>query len=240
MSGLNIVLGFLVAVGTLIRDECLAVPLLFAVLLAHGAVCTGASGNPAVTVTRLLLDDGTAAAAALGVAGQILGAHLGLVVARRYWALEMTDLHVIKALMGAECSTALRSSPAQGFCVEAACGATFTLLHLGLRRKPALLRVPALAATLTFLSHAARNYTSGVANPALAYALTFRCSGFSFTQYALVYWLGTLAGATLAVFLYVGHVPRLFSKNLLYSRKGRVRGPRGRTAEKHFLLSGII
>uniref|UniRef100_A0AAY4C354 Aquaporin n=1 Tax=Denticeps clupeoides TaxID=299321 RepID=A0AAY4C354_9TELE len=169
-------------------------PFLFAVLLAHGAVCTGASGNPAVTVTRLLLDDGTAAAAALGVAGQILGAHLGLVVARRYWALEMTDLHVIKALMGAECSTALRSSPAQGFCVEAACGATFTLLHLGLRRKPALLRVPALAATLTFLSHAGRNYTSGVANPALAYALTFRCSGFSFTQYALVYWLGTLAG----------------------------------------------
>uniref|UniRef100_A0AAY4C1M4 Aquaporin n=1 Tax=Denticeps clupeoides TaxID=299321 RepID=A0AAY4C1M4_9TELE len=171
-----------------------ALTVLFAVLLAHGAVCTGASGNPAVTVTRLLLDDGTAAAAALGVAGQILGAHLGLVVARRYWALEMTDLHVIKALMGAECSTALRSSPAQGFCVEAACGATFTLLHLGLRRKPALLRVPALAATLTFLSHAGRNYTSGVANPALAYALTFRCSGFSFTQYALVYWLGTLAG----------------------------------------------
>lgn len=31
-------------------------------------------------------------------------------------------------------------------------------------------------------------------NPSLAYGLTFYCPGFTFTEYAVVYWLGSLTG----------------------------------------------
>ncbi|KAJ0065313.1 hypothetical protein NL108_007040, partial [Boleophthalmus pectinirostris] len=37
-----------------------------------------------------------------------------------------------------------------------------------------------------------RNYTSGFVNPSLAYGLTFHCPGFSYLQYALVYWISSV------------------------------------------------
>lgn len=39
-------------------------------------------------------------------------------------------------------------------------------------------------------------------------------------------------GMTLALFLYMGHIPRIFSKNLLYSQKTRFRVPKGDKGEK--------
>lgn len=41
---------------------------------------------------------------------------------------------------------------------------------------------------------AARSYTSAYVNPSLAYGLTFFCSGFTWAEYALVYWLGPFTG----------------------------------------------
>lgn len=40
------------------------------------------------------------------------------------------------------------------------------------------------------------------------------------------------SGMTLALFLYMGHIPRIFSKNLLYSQKTRFRVPKGDKGEK--------
>lgn len=37
-------------------------------------------------------------------------------------------------------------------------------------------------------------------NPSLAYGLTFHCPGFTFTQYAVVYWLGSFTGKLLYKF----------------------------------------
>lgn len=108
------------------------------------------------------------------------------------------------------------------------------------------------------LFFAARGYTSAYINPSLAYGLTFHCPGFTFTDYALVYWLGSLTGKwhsklnicaspvsllkwtmsmfflgmMLALVLYMGHIPRIFSKNLLYSQKSRFRVPKGDKGEK--------
>ncbi len=38
-------------------------------------------------------------------------------------------------------------------------------------------------------------------------------------------------GMTLALFLYLGNIPLLFSRNLLYTKKGRFRVPKGKTSE---------
>ena len=120
-----------------------------------------------------------------------------------------------------------------------------------------------------YISFSASDYTSAYMNPSLAYGLTFNCPGFSWTEYAAVYWLGPITGKiqrkhnldytyqtaflklvmspfgdcqhgisvpfsstgmSLALFLYMGHIPRVFSKNLLYSQKTRFRVPKGNSS----------
>ncbi|XP_049444361.1 aquaporin 12 [Epinephelus fuscoguttatus] len=206
--------------------------ILFVVLLTHGMICGAASGNPTLVVLKFLQLEANTLPTLLAVAAQFLGAHLALLAAVYYWSLELTDMHMIKNLMVRECSTSLLVSVLQGFFTECVCTLIFHLIHLNLRRRSALIRVPLIAVLLTFLSHTARGYTSAYMNPSLSYGLTFHCPGFTLTQYAVVYWLGPLTGMTLALLLYMGHVPRIFAKNLLYLQKTRFRVPKGEKGEK--------
>ncbi|XP_039985721.1 aquaporin 12 [Xiphias gladius] len=206
--------------------------MLFVVLLTHGVICGGASGNPSLDVLRFLQLEASSLSTLLAITAQFLGAHLALLVAIYYWSLELTDMHMIKNLMARECSTSLLVSLLQGFFTEFVCAFIFHLVHLNLRRSSALIRVPLITVLLTFLSHAARGFTSAYMNPSLAYGLTFHCPGFAFTEYAVVYWLGPLTGMTLALLLYMGHIPRIFAKNLLYFQKTRFRVPKGDKGEK--------
>jgi len=208
--------------------------ILLVVQLSHGLVCGGGAGNPGMALLRFLsLDENsTLPITVLAVAAQFLGAHAGLLAAGFYWSLELTDMHMIKNLMSSSCSTSLMVSPTQGFFTEAVCALLFYMVHLSLRRRSALIQVPVAAVLLTFLSHVASGYTSAYINPALAYALTFQCPGFSLAQYAVVYWLGPLTGMTVALFLYMGHIPRIFTKNLLYSQKARFRVPKADQGDK--------
>ncbi|KAL2089321.1 hypothetical protein ACEWY4_014009 [Coilia grayii] len=200
--------------------------LLFLTLLAHTASFPVATGNPCASLQQLLLLRASPHPTLLRLLLQLCGAHLALLLAGRYWALELSDMHMIRNLMGAECSSSLRTSPLQGAAAEMATSFCLHLLMLHLQPRPTLLRVPLIALTHTLLTHTANSYSSGFANPSLAYAVTFHCPGFSFLQYMLVYWSGPLAGMVLAVFFYMGHIPKLFSRNLLYSQKGRFRVPK--------------
>ncbi|GAA6229399.1 aquaporin-12-like [Lates japonicus] len=208
------------------------VTMLFVVLLTHGVICGSASGNPSLVVLRFLQLEATTLPTLLAVVAQFLGAHLALLVAVYYWSLELTDMHMIKNLMARECSTSLLVSLLQGFFTECVCALIFHLVHLNLKRRSALIRVPLIAVLLTFLSHTARGYTSAYMNPSLAYGLTFHCPGFTLTEYAVVYWLGPFMGMTLALLLYMGHIPRIFAKNLLYFQKTRFRVPKADRGEK--------
>lgn len=208
------------------------VTMLFVLLLTHGVLCGASSGNPSLVLQRFLQLEASAGPTLLALAAQFAGAHLALLVAVYYWSLELTDMHMIKNLMARECSTSLMVSVLQGFFTEGVCALVLHLVHLTLRHRSALIRVPLIAVLLTFLSHAARGSTSAFLNPALAYGLTFTCPGFSLTQYALVYWLGPITGMAVALLLYMGHIPRIFAKNLLYFQKTRFRVPKGDKAEK--------
>ncbi|XP_034036359.1 aquaporin 12 [Thalassophryne amazonica] len=203
------------------------VTILFVVLLTQGVICGSGSGNPAVALLKFLQLQVSIFKTLFAIAAQLLGAHVAILVAEHYWRLELTDMHMIKNLMSQDCSTSLLVSLPQGFFTECFCSLVFHLILLSLQHRSALIRVPVIAVLLTFLSHAAKGYTSAYLNPSLAYGLTFFCSGFTFTQYAIVYWLGPLTGMTVALFLYMGHIPRIFAKNLLYSSKTRFRVPKG-------------
>ncbi|XP_041647928.1 aquaporin 12 [Cheilinus undulatus] len=208
------------------------VTMLFVVLLINGVICGAASGNPALVLMKFLQLEAPTMPTLLAVVVQFLGARLALLVAVYYWSLELTDMHMIKNLMARECSSSLLVSVLQGFFTESVCTLIFLLIHLNLRQRSALIRIPLIAVLITFLSHTAKGYTSAYINPSLAYGLTFHCPGFTFVQYAVVYWLGPLTGMILALLLYMGHIPRIFAKNLFYFQKTRFRVPKGDKGEK--------
>lgn len=129
------------------------VTILFVVLLTHGIICGGASGNPTLVVLKFLQLEATTLPTVLAIAAQFLGAHLAILVAVYYWHLELTDMHMIKNLMARECSTSLMVSLLQGFFTECVCALIFYLIHLNLRRRSALIRMPLIAVLLTFFSY---------------------------------------------------------------------------------------
>ena len=137
--------------GGLGPDVC--VTILFVVLLTHGVACGNASGNPTLTLVRFLTLEETPIPTLLAVAGQFLGAHVALLAALHYWGLELTDMHMIKNLMASSCSTSLRVSVLHGFFTECVCALVFHLVHLSMRRRSAMIRIPLVAVLLTFLSH---------------------------------------------------------------------------------------
>lgn len=129
------------------------VTMLFVVLLSYGVISGGASGNPSVSLQRFLQLEASVMPTLLAVVAQFLGAHLAFIVAVYYWSLELTDMHMIKNLMARECSTSLLVTLLQGYFTEFVCAMIFHLIHLSLRRRTAVIRVPVIAALLTFLSH---------------------------------------------------------------------------------------
>lgn len=131
--------------------------ILFVVLLTHGVVCAGASGNPSLVVQKFLQMEANTLATLLALAAQFAGAHVGLLAALYYWRLELTDMHMIKNLMTSECSTSLMVPVLQGFFTEFACALVFHLIHLSLQHRSALIRVPLTAVLFTFLSHTGKS-----------------------------------------------------------------------------------
>ncbi|XP_004743813.2 aquaporin-12-like isoform X1 [Mustela putorius furo] len=208
----------------------LLLTLLFLLLLVHGATCDGAAANPTVSLQELLLAEASVPCTLLALAAQGLGMQAARVLTRRYWAWELSDLHVLQSLMDAHCSSTLRTSVPHGTLVEGACAFFFHLSLLRFRNTLPVYRVPLTALLVTFMAYTAGPFTSAFFNPALAASVTFQCSGSTLLEYAQVYWLGPLTGMVLAVLLHHGRLPRLFQRNLLYSQKNKYRTPRGKLA----------
>nr|AVL92590.1 aquaporin-12 [Heteropneustes fossilis] len=205
--------------------------MLFLALTVHAVIMQGVTGNPSVTLMGYLQKETGAVFSFLSIAGQLGGAHLALLFAGWYWAMELTDMHMIKVMMMTQCSSSLNVSLIQGTITEVVSALFYHLADLSLRHRSQLLRVPILALLLTFLYYTGNKYTSAYVNPALAYALTFRCPEHTFWEYAVVYWLGPLIGMTMALLLYMGNIPLLFTKNLLFSKKARPRLPKRKTSD---------
>ncbi|NWS70300.1 AQP12 protein, partial [Crotophaga sulcirostris] len=204
--------------------------LLFLLFVVHGASFDGASANPTVSVQEFLLLECSLAATAAKLLAQAVGTGMGWAVTKLYWSWELTHFHFIQNLIASECSSSIHTSLHHAVFVEGICSFFFHLVLCKLQQSPLMYRVPALAATVTFLTYAAGPFTGAFFNPALATASTFHCSGSSFWDYVQVYWLGPLAGMLAALLLYQGNIPRLFQKNLLYSQKSKYRIPKAKVA----------
>ncbi|NXQ78927.1 AQP12 protein, partial [Nyctibius grandis] len=204
--------------------------LLFLLFAVHGASFDGASANPTVSLQDFLLLESNLATTATKLLAQGAGMGTGWAVTKFYWSWELTHLHLIQNLIASECSSSIRTSLHHAAFVEGTCSFLFHLVLLKLCQSHLMYRVPALAATVTFLTYTAGPFTGAFFNPALATVATFHCSGNSFWDYVQVYWLGPLAGMLAALLLYQGNIPRLFQKNLFYSQKSKYKIPKARVA----------
>ncbi|XP_063296992.1 aquaporin-12-like [Pelobates fuscus] len=205
--------------------------LLFLLTVTHGFTFSGASANSAVSLQEFLLRDCPLIDTLSKILSQYLGMEAAKVVTSHYWALELTEFHTIQNMMAQECSSALQTSPAQGVFVEGLCAFCYHLVILRFQRIRPVYKSPVTALTVTLLVHAAGSYTGGFFNPTLALSLTFHCSGASLQDYALVYWVGSLIGMVLALFLHEGNIPLLFQRNLLYNQKGKYKTPKRKTLQ---------
>ncbi|NXG69641.1 AQP12 protein, partial [Baryphthengus martii] len=202
--------------------------LLFLLFAVHSASSDGASANPTVSLQEFLLLESSFATTAAKLLAQGAGVGTGWAVTKLYWSWELTHLHFIQNLIASECSSSIHTSLYQAALVEGTCSLLFHLVLLKSRQSRSMYRVPALAATVTFLTFAAGPFTGAFFNPALATATTFHCSGSSFWDYVQVYWLGPLVGMLSVLLLYQGNIPRLFQKNLLYRQKSKYKIPKTR------------
>ncbi|NWV45519.1 AQ12B protein, partial [Daphoenositta chrysoptera] len=202
--------------------------LLFLLSAVHSASLDRASANPTVSLQEFLLLESSLAATVAKLLAQSVGTGAGWAVTRLYWSWELTQLHFIQNLIAPECGSSIRASLPLAAFVEGSCSFLFHLVLLKVRQRPPLCRVPALAATVTFLTYTAGPFTGAFFNPSLATATTFHCSGSSFWDYIQVYWLGPLTGMLAALLLFQGNIPRLFQKNLLYSQKSKYKVPKAK------------
>ncbi|NWW02907.1 AQP12 protein, partial [Oreocharis arfaki] len=202
--------------------------LLFLLSAVHGASFDGASANPTVSLQEFLLLESGLAATAAKLLAQAAGTGMGWAVTRLYWSWELTQLHFIQNLIALECSSSIHASLLHAAFMEGSCSFLFHLVLLKVQQSHPLCRVPALAATVTFLTYIAGPFTGAFFNPALATATTFHCSGNSFWDYIQVYWLGPFTGMLAALLLFQGNIPRLFQKNLLYSQKSKYKVPKAK------------
>lgn len=125
--------------------------MLFLALTVHGVIMQGVTGNPSVTLMGLFQKETGPISSSLSIAGQLGGARLALLFAGWYWAMELTDMHMIKVMMMTQCSTSLNVSLIQGTITEIVSAFVFHLVDLSLGRRSQLLRIPILALLLTFL-----------------------------------------------------------------------------------------
>ncbi|XP_040285850.1 aquaporin-12-like [Bufo bufo] len=205
--------------------------LLFVLFLAHGFTFDGASANSSVSLQEFLLKDSPLVDTIIKLVAQLGGMEAARFLTIQYWRLELTEFHTIQMMMLGDCSSSLQTTVAQGIFIEALSAFSYHIVLLYFKNRRLVYRVPIVALTVTLLAYADGPYTTGYFNPVLAYSLTFSCPGKTLWEYSIVYFAGSLIGMVLALFLYMGHIPRLFQKNLLYNQKSKFRAPKTKSVQ---------
>ncbi|XP_040982434.1 aquaporin-12-like isoform X2 [Aquila chrysaetos chrysaetos] len=127
--------------------------LLFLLFVVHGASFDGASANPTISLQEFLLLESNLAATAAKLLAQGVGMGMGWAVTKLYWSWELTHFHLIQNLIASECSSSIHTSLHHAAFVEGTCSFFFHLVLLKLCQSHLMYRVPALAATVTFLTY---------------------------------------------------------------------------------------
>ncbi|XP_066540413.1 aquaporin-11 [Hoplias malabaricus] len=196
--------------GVSTQPQLLALALTYVTSVVQALTSRGATCNPSGALERFLRrSDGALTGARLAavmlarVASQFAAAVAARLVLRRVWARGLSELHARHWASAFQCASPIVRAPLlEAAAVETICAFAVHASSSCTRTLQAKHRVHALAAVITTVSFAGGSTTGAVFNPAVAFSTQFPCSGGTFAEYSLVYWMGPLLGVAFSILLF--------------------------------------
>ncbi|XP_035009898.1 aquaporin-11 [Hippoglossus stenolepis] len=189
-----------------------ALSLTYLAAVVHGLTFSGATGNPTGTLEHAYRARITGGGAVRRIACQFAAAAAARAAVPVMWGLGLSRLHVRHKLLGYRCVSPVHAPLHQAAAVELACAFAVQTALTYTRLVDEKYRVHAVAGVIASVVYAGGSLTGAVFNPALAFSTQFPCSGHSFLEYCVVYWLGPLLGMMSSVLLFDKLGPRLSRK----------------------------
>ncbi|XP_040902725.1 aquaporin-11 [Toxotes jaculatrix] len=190
----------------------LALTLTYLASVVHGLTFSGAIGNPSGALEHAYHARIPPGCALRRIACQFAAAVAARATVPVIWGLGLSGLHVRHKMLGYQCISPIHAPLPKAAAVELACAFAVQTAITHTRSVREKYRVHAVAAVTAAVVYAGGSLTGAVFNPALAFSTQFRCSGNSFLEYCLVYWLGPLLGMMCSVLLFDKLVPPLSRK----------------------------
>ncbi|XP_062328732.1 aquaporin-11 [Osmerus eperlanus] len=189
-----------------------ALTLTYLASVVHALTFHGAIGNPSVTLEMAYRRNLTGRCALLRIACQFAAAVVARAIVRVVWTLGLTDLHLRHKLLGFQCLSPIHAPLPTAAAVELACVFAVQTAATHTHAVDEKYRVHAIATVVTAMVYAGGSVTGAVLNPALAFSTQFPCSGNTFLEYCLVYWLAPVLGMISSVLLFDKVAPLLSGK----------------------------
>ncbi|XP_059187733.1 aquaporin-11 [Centropristis striata] len=191
----------------------LALTLTYLAAVVHGLTFNGAIGNPSGALEHVYHAKLTGGCALRRIACQFAAAAAARAAVPVIWGIGLSEVHMRHKLHDYRCISPIHAPLLEAAAVELGCAFAVQSAITHTRSVEEKYRVHAVAAVIASVVYAGGSVTGAVFNPALAFSTQFRCSGHSFLEYCLVYWLSPLLGMMSSVLLFDKLVPRLLSRS---------------------------
>uniref|UniRef100_A0A1A7XI76 Aquaporin n=1 Tax=Iconisemion striatum TaxID=60296 RepID=A0A1A7XI76_9TELE len=179
----------------------LSLTLTYLASVVHGLTFRGGIGNPCGAIERAYHARLSGGCALRRVACQFGAATLARAVLPVVWGLGLSGLHVRHNMLDFRCISQAHATLLEATAVELACTFAVQTVVTHTQSLQEKYRVHAVAAIITTVVYAGGSVTGAVCNPALAFSTQFLCSGTSFLENCVVFWLGPVLGTLTSVLL---------------------------------------
>ncbi|KAK2846514.1 hypothetical protein Q5P01_009513 [Channa striata] len=180
----------------------LALTLTYLASVVHGLTFDGAIGNPTGALERACRGRMSRWCALRRTACQFAAAAAARAAVPTVWSFGWSGLHARHKRLGFRCISSIHAPLPEAAAVELACAFAVQTVVTRTRSVPERYRVHAVAAAIATCVYAGGSWTGAVCNPAVAFSTQFPCTGNSFLEYCLVYWLGPLLGVMTSVLVF--------------------------------------
>ncbi|XP_036381209.1 aquaporin-11-like [Megalops cyprinoides] len=198
-------------------ESHIGLTLTYIATVIHTLTFHEAIGNPSGTLERVYRRNLSGKSALALIGCQFIAATMANAVVAQVWALGLSDLHHRHKRFGFKCTSPIHAALPTAVAVELACAFVVQTAVTQMHRLDEKYRVHAMAAVVTALVYAGGSVTGAVFNPALAFSIQFPCSGNTFMEYSLVYWLGPVLGMASSVLLF-DKITLLLSRKSVYQK----------------------
>lgn len=181
----------------------------------HRATFRGSACNPCGSLERVYRGVSTVQTAVALIACQFAAAVAAQFFSASVWSLGLSDIHLRHQRFGFSCFDPLGGTVLEAWAVELACAFVVQSAAMHVHKVDEKLRDHYIAAVITALVYAGGNISGAMFNPVLAFSVQFPCSGHTYLEYCLVYWLGPILGVASCILLFEKIIPFLSGQSTI-------------------------